>query len=62
MLYESMSSTGAENTSDVCSAELEMIAGALGLVEGPSGLGDFDEGLRAVYGLDVPMFGDPRDG
>jgi hypothetical protein len=61
-LYELMSAMGTSNTSEMSSLELEAHAGALGLVEEPPDpLGSFDEGWRAVRGLDVPMFNDPRE-
>jgi hypothetical protein len=60
-LYEVMSAMGRSNTSEMSSLELEVHAGALGLVEEPlDGLGSFDEGWRAVNRLDVPLFDDPR--
>jgi hypothetical protein len=60
--YESMSAMGKSNTSEMASPELEVHAAMLGLVEDPpSELGDFDERWRAVHGLDVPTFDDPRE-
>jgi hypothetical protein len=61
-LYEVMSAMGQSNTSEMSSLELEVHAGALGLVEEPpDGLGSFDEGWRDVNRLDVPLFDDPRE-
>jgi len=40
---------------------LEPTASALGYVEAPAELGDFDEGWRAVHGFDYPLVDDPRD-
>jgi hypothetical protein len=61
-LYEFMSAMGKSDTSEMNSLELEVHAATLGLVEEPHDpLGSFDEGWRAVHGLDVPMFNDPRD-
>ncbi len=62
MLYDYMSATGKANTSELNSLELEVHAGTLGLVEEPPDpLGSFDAGWRAVYGLAVPTFDDPRE-
>jgi hypothetical protein len=42
--------------------ELEVHAAALGLVEEPPDpLGSFDEGYRAVHGIDTPIVDDRRD-
>jgi hypothetical protein len=41
--------------------ELEVHGAALGLVEEADNvMGSFDEGWRAVHGLELPMFDDPR--
>jgi hypothetical protein len=61
-LYDVLSAMEKANTSEMSSLELEVHAGALGLVdEPPDRLGSFDEGWRAVNRLDVPLFGDPRE-
>jgi hypothetical protein len=60
-LYELMAALGQSNTSELNSLELEANAAALSLVEPlDDQLGSFDDGWRAVHGLDVPMFDDPR--
>jgi hypothetical protein len=62
MLYEMMVALGKSNTSEMNALELEVHAAALGLVEEPPDpLGSFDEGYRAVHGLETPMIDDPRD-
>jgi hypothetical protein len=62
MLYGMMKAMGKSNTSAMNALELEVHAAALGLVEEPPDpLGSFDEGYRAVHGIDTPIVDDPRD-
>lgn len=63
MLYELMTALGKSNTSEMSNLDLEATAASLGLGEDISGgLRSFDEGWRAVEGLDVPMFDNPCQG
>jgi hypothetical protein len=60
-LYEEMAALGRSTTAQMDPLELEVHAAALGLVEeADKVMGGFDEGWRAVHGLEVPMFDDPR--
>lgn len=61
MLYGQMQALGFANTADMDPTVLEPFAFALGLKEPPPGLGDFDEGWRAIYGAEFPLIDDPRD-
>ena len=60
-LYGEMAALGRSTTAQMDPLELEVHAAALGLVEQVDKvMGSFDEGWRAVHGLEVPMFDDPR--
>jgi hypothetical protein len=49
------------STTQMPKIELEVYAAALGLVDDvPRGLGNFDEGYRAVNGIEFPVVDDPR--
>lgn len=60
LLYGEMRALGYADTSEMNPMLLEPIASALGLKEAPPGLGDFDEGWRAIHGVEFPMTDDPR--
>jgi hypothetical protein len=60
-LADMMEHFGRSSTAEIHPTELEVFAGILGLIEVPPGLGDFDEGWRAIHNLpDPPIIDDPR--
>ena len=60
MLLAEMEHFGRTSTAEMTPILLEPTASALGFVEAPPGLGDFDEGWRALEGVDYPLVDDPR--
>jgi hypothetical protein len=61
MLLDQMEHFGQDNTSKMNPLSLESFASALGLAEPPPGdPGDFDEGWRAIHGVEFPIVHDPR--
>lgn len=61
MLAKELEGFGQTNTSELAPAFIEVYAGMLGLTETPPGLGDFDEGWRAINRKDFPIRDDPRE-
>ena len=62
MLRGQMEHFGHANTGEMNPLVLEPFASMLGLGDAPPGdLGDFDEGWRAIHGVEFPIVDDPRD-
>jgi hypothetical protein len=63
MLRGQMEHFGQANTSEMEPLVLEPYASMLGLADAPPGdPGDFDEGWRAIHGVEFPIVDDPRRG
>jgi hypothetical protein len=60
MLLDEMEHFGRTSTAEMTPLLLEPTASALGFIEAPPGLGDFDERWRAIEGVRFPIVDDPR--